>query len=293
MLKGFAVSAALLLVVPQVLAPPKPATTTALQGKKSPFAQTYPGGEQYGYQFWGNVPEAAQTLDYAQYVGRKGKVQDGIIEGRYGSIEFKKAILDDCEVVYAYLVSGEMPDNVYSAREVDSAKLLVGKSIWVNQNSRRWSLDLITLDKNVAYHLGNAEKVTVVDLYYPNIGHARGGATPFFLKVRKSSGEEGYLPFNDEYFFTTNPSLRARSPKIAAAIRDQDIILGMTAKQVRLAWGKPDDVNTSVGSWGVHEQWVIRGSVCLFQEWQGDEFPDVTLRFGVRLIRGSTERGLR
>ena len=35
---------------------------------------------------------------------------------------------------------------------------------------------------------------------------------------------------------------------------------GMTADQVRASWGAPSDVNRSVGSWGVHEQWVFGSS---------------------------------
>ncbi|MGY3214717.1 hypothetical protein [Mucilaginibacter sp. HD30] len=34
------------------------------------------------------------------------------------------------------------------------------------------------------------------------------------------------------------------------------ISLGMTAKMVREVYPKPDNINRTVGSWGVHEQWV-------------------------------------
>lgn len=32
--------------------------------------------------------------------------------------------------------------------------------------------------------------------------------------------------------------------------------MGMTTAEVKASWGKPDDINRSVGSWGVHEQWI-------------------------------------
>ncbi len=35
-----------------------------------------------------------------------------------------------------------------------------------------------------------------------------------------------------------------------------EIWLGMTDKMARDSWGSPDDINRSVGSYGVHEQWV-------------------------------------
>jgi hypothetical protein len=34
------------------------------------------------------------------------------------------------------------------------------------------------------------------------------------------------------------------------------INMGMTTEMVREAWGRPQDINRTVGEWGVHEQWV-------------------------------------
>lgn len=34
------------------------------------------------------------------------------------------------------------------------------------------------------------------------------------------------------------------------------IHIGMTKEQVKANWGKPNSINRSAGSWGVHEQWV-------------------------------------
>jgi hypothetical protein len=52
---------------------------------------------------------------------------------------------------------------------------------------------------------------------------------------------------------------------IEKAVIDKKIRLGMTDEQVRMAWGKPETVNRSVGSWGRHEQWVY-GSTYLYFE---------------------------
>lgn len=40
------------------------------------------------------------------------------------------------------------------------------------------------------------------------------------------------------------------------AVRGGFVILGMTGAQVRISWGPPHDINSTVGSWGRHEQWV-------------------------------------
>ena len=31
------------------------------------------------------------------------------------------------------------------------------------------------------------------------------------------------------------------------------------------SWGQPDDINRSVGSWGVHEQWVYGDEYLYFE----------------------------
>jgi len=46
------------------------------------------------------------------------------------------------------------------------------------------------------------------------------------------------------------------SPIIASQIRANKISLEMTTKHVILSWGKPQNINRSIGRWGVHEQWV-------------------------------------
>lgn len=36
------------------------------------------------------------------------------------------------------------------------------------------------------------------------------------------------------------------------------VVIGMNKDEVIMSWGFPRDINKSVGSWGVHEQWVYR-----------------------------------
>jgi hypothetical protein len=38
-------------------------------------------------------------------------------------------------------------------------------------------------------------------------------------------------------------------------IRKHEIRIGMSKSAVIVSWGNPVDINRSVGSWGVHEQW--------------------------------------
>jgi hypothetical protein len=245
-----------------------------MKGEEITFKQTYPGGETYGYQSWYSKPDmGARHLAYKPYVGRKGKVTDGVIEGKYGISKYKRVVLENCETVYAHLVGGDMPTNVYSSLDFDLGKQLIGKQIWINQTEVLRPQTLATLERDVSYPLGHLEPVTVTGLYLASIGHAYGSG-PFFLKVKKASDEEGYIAFNTMYFHLSDPIPASTAAKIAEAIRGQKVVLGMTAEQVELSWGKPEDVNRSVGSWGVHEQWVYGRQYVYLEDGTVSSFQD-------------------
>jgi hypothetical protein len=53
---------------------------------------------------------------------------------------------------------------------------------------------------------------------------------------------------------------------IQQSILERKVMRGMTAEQARLAWGKPSNINSNVGSWGTHEQWVYDGGNYLYFE---------------------------
>jgi hypothetical protein len=79
-----------------------------------------------------------------------------------------------------------------------------------------------------------------------------GGILP---KDNQCIGVETFL--SPQYFRKRFPAWTAAQCSLVAA---GEIVLGMTKELVRFSWGEPTDVNRSVGSWGVHEQWVYRFS---------------------------------
>lgn len=63
-------------------------------------------------------------------------------------------------------------------------------------------------------------------------------------------------------FYLTDPFPRIKKEKwgtnILKAIEYHRFVIGMTEEQAILSVGRPNEINRSVGSWGVHEQWVYR-----------------------------------
>ena len=53
---------------------------------------------------------------------------------------------------------------------------------------------------------------------------------------------------------------------IAELILHHQVCRGMTAEQCRASWGRPEDINRTEGSYGVHEQWVYGDGNYLYFE---------------------------
>lgn len=60
----------------------------------------------------------------------------------------------------------------------------------------------------------------------------------------------------------------------ATMISKGQVRIGMTTEQCRAAWGKPERVNRSVGSYGVHEQWVYGYTYLYFENGKMTSFQD-------------------
>lgn len=54
-------------------------------------------------------------------------------------------------------------------------------------------------------------------------------------------------------------AVRDRIRVMSAAISGGQVVIGMTAEEARRSWGVPTKINTSIGSYGKHEQWVYPG----------------------------------
>ena len=50
--------------------------------------------------------------------------------------------------------------------------------------------------------------------------------------------------------------------------------IGMTADMALIALGEPKDINRTVGSWGIHEQWVYGKKYFYFENGKMTSFQD-------------------
>jgi hypothetical protein len=44
-----------------------------------------------------------------------------------------------------------------------------------------------------------------------------------------------------------------------------NVQIGMSREMVKATWGEPENINRTVGSWGVHEQWIYGNTYLYFE----------------------------
>lgn len=239
----------------------------SIEGEVFTFSSTYAGGEKYPYFSWSKNPSTAGwKLSHNNYVGKKGKLTTDIVkESVYSSFSYQKAVLENCEIVYAQISQKNTAiDGVYFDKEIQEANKLIGKLIFVKNTLVLKPQKLITEAKDITYSLKNIERLNVIDISFQSFPYSMGTG-PFFLKVKKENGDEGLIKYNSRYFYTEYPILESTEPSIISAIENQKIKIGMSPEETKLSWGDPKKINKSVGSWGVHEQWVYENQYLYFE----------------------------
>lgn len=78
------------------------------------------------------------------------------------------------------------------------------------------------------------------------------------LPVPERYGARQYRDLNEQQKRKFLKNEKGYSNSIINGILNGTVRIGMTKEQVIYSWGRPDDINRSVGSWGVHEQWIYR-----------------------------------
>ena len=68
-----------------------------------------------------------------------------------------------------------------------------------------------------------------------------------------------------EQYIQNNEYIKKYGTKFGNCVAERKIIIGMNKKMVRDAWGVPDNINTTTGSYGTHEQWVYNSRYIYFK----------------------------
>lgn len=139
---------------------------------------------------------------------------------------------------------------VFTQTELRTEPSILGKVITLIQPGD--SLEFLDFDD--AFYLAKYKDTCgyVISNWINNIDSVR-----YYLKIKKGINplipEPTYKEKQIEKYLQRNPQI---SESFKSAIRAEMLELGMDREMVEYAWGKPNEKNRSVGSWGIHEQWV-------------------------------------
>lgn len=140
----------------------------------------------------------------------------------------------------------------------ENAKQLIDTKIWLNDV---WDAEnFITIFPNSFYTFQSVEVKDVIRFQNSDIGY------PIWLKVLTEKGEDAIVRYNQQgvrvgikdHYFTSDPLPFEWGTEILQKIKNREADIGMSSKQVLIAIGYPDEINSTSSRHGVSEQWIYR-----------------------------------
>ena len=200
----------------------------------------------------------------AQYQGQKGYVNELHVDSKDAmdlleTLEDELVFMleqrqDSIEATTKWI--NEFKISVFSAPDKKSqviTELYQGEEVYPQVNENGW---VHILFNNYRWGLDRWNDVESFDSSY-----TEGWITGDLLSDEfvKSLSEQQK---RRKQFILDNPRIKK---KYKAAIQSGSFMLGMTDDMVVASIGYPNDINRTVGSWGVHEQWVYYSMYLYFE----------------------------
>jgi|GEM_PF-3751381 len=157
----------------------------------------------------------------------------------------QEEIYQDQNDTQSQTINDDNQEKIDFIHRKNTIKPLIGKKIRVLNN---WNIvDYYSKKPN---YILTSEPIQVVDINSNKdfIGIYKGKKYLFPIEIVV---DYDYLAENFVYYKEYN-----WSKSVWNSIKNQQVFIGMTKDMAILSWGKPDEINKDIGSWGVHEQWV-------------------------------------
>ena len=151
------------------------------------------------------------------------------------------------DIVPSFLVFEEIFEN---------AKLLIDTKIWLNDVWDEENFN--TKFSNAFYRFQNVKVKDVIGFQNSDNGY------PIWLKVLTENGEDAIVRYNPQgvrvgikdHYFTSDPLPFKWGNKLHEKIKNKKADIGMSSRQVRIAIGYPDKINSTSSRHGISEQWI-------------------------------------
>ena len=154
-----------------------------------------------------------------------------------------------------------LPSHIAIIEDVENAKELIGKDIWLNDIFS----DSILIVQSVS-SFKKFQKVNVVDV---KIYQNSKVDCPIWLEIDSKNDFNSYVRYNGKFrlhsrqnnYFIENPIKKSWDKTIIEKIMEGKIEHGMNYEQVRASVGNPDIINNTSSRHGVSQQWIYGKNV--------------------------------
>ena len=150
--------------------------------------------------------------------------------------------------------------------ELTKTKNMIGQTIWLNKTTNFLYTSTTSFFTYSNKKFNRFDEVVIVDIYpFYNGGFDR----PLWLMIKSKDEKIGYVKYNykertkgyiNNYYYRTDPLPKEWSDEIIKIIKKERICVGMTAKQVRISWGNPSQINKIITENGKIEKWIYNNS---------------------------------
>ena len=241
-------------------------------GKKIIFLPKYESVQKYGYQ---NYSYWEGWLKHPSYNGLVGKTAE-IIGCKNGNpSKFIVKTEEDSTILYVTAYGNHL-NNIAFLSEMENAYKFIGKIIWNKSHPTDTNADrhgYIRCQRSI----GKFEELIVTGVKW---GFDSYSPLKFYLRTKdgieaywegsysKINDSSNHLlqPFEENWYAQDPHELHPEwSRKIWGMIENSKVSVGMTDEQTRFSWGEPNKINKSIGSWGVHEQWIYGDQYLYFE----------------------------
>jgi len=222
---------------------------------------------KYGYSYSGRL-SGRVNISYEQLVGKTAHVLDPLEEGLGKNLRLQ---LEDGQIIFSqsFSIMGTILAGVAFVSELEGAQKYVGNTV---RYKRGEGGHRYIGYESIPVGINNLEQFTVIRVTY---GLIDDRPLCFWLQREDGSQIDWHgldsginidkkrnlrSPFFFEEFYLEDPKQLHPdwSEEIWQLVQQRKIRIGMTCDMLLLSWGKPTEINRSVGSWGTHEQFVYR-----------------------------------
>lgn len=212
-------------------------------------------GTPYTYKPIPGKREGDIVSSYAELVGKYYKVlsvEVGKIDPPYSTFYWLQLVGDD-NIPFYYKMRGGLNDFVTLGYYEKMKKTFVGKDFYSSESHQYKKVDsdeYLQCPNNtrfkcidIAVKIGTNEPIFAV-LENEKYGKIEGDIMEGQMLQMLMSGEK------------YNALIKKYGAKIGDYVTRGKVVIGMTKQMVKDARGLPDDINSTQGSYGTHEQWV-------------------------------------